>query len=148
MQYPFPLFPLNIKKYKGCKITEDSKEFTVHIKTKEILILQERFNTYDEAFYYLLTKKKELDLPVSNMVYELEDCFQVELTQNKSMYCSKRDILSVENYVWAYHKERARGKVNGKRIFFANFILNAKRVTYLDGNTLNNRRSNLLILQS
>lgn len=67
----------------------------------------------------------------------------IPLTQGKKALIDDDDFKIVSEYQWQYDHGYARGWVNRKRVYMHRMLLKASRIDHINGNTIDNRKSNL-----
>lgn len=101
-----------------------------------------------EAVDLLREKNIELGLPIKNLIHEVEDYYEVELTSGKRMKFDVEDLELVQSYLLCFNSGYAVASKQGqKKIKFHNILMNHEpgefTVDHINRDPLDNRRANL-----
>lgn len=147
----FKLYPTTIRHYNGCITQRKSDKFQARI-VHEKLHHNKTFSSYEEAFNDICLKNIEYELPIKNIIYDMNDYCEVCLTHGQHMIIDKDDIILTQKHVlYADRKSNGFYARSGHNPCFQNFVMSFKQtegliVDHINGNGLDNRKSNLRIV--
>ncbi len=112
--------------------------------------LRASFVNYDMAFEWLKARNIELNLPISNIIHDMGDYYEVELTHGQRGKFDIEDIDIIQRYCLCAHfhpTAHVVASVENKCKFLHNLIMNHElgeiTVDHINRDGLDNRKINL-----
>lgn len=140
------IYPTNIKKYIG-NINIKDNLYIYKNKYKEYV----EFNTYDDAVKYKKQRSNILGL-TKNLIYDKIDYYEVKFIVRQNdiyMKFDKEDLHNIDKYVWNIKYINDKYRIYSGNLLFSHLIMKCnpcKIVHHINGDTLDNRKSNLMII--
>jgi hypothetical protein len=142
------IYPTHKKKYCGGLSKSRSNTWTVVIRHSNVKI-HKTFAAEDLGFEFLKAQNIEHNLPIKNMITQVDDYYSVELTQGKIMKFDEIDLDLVQQHTICCHNGYTSTRIGVKLHRFHNIIMNHTpdelTVDHINHDPLDNRRANLRI---
>lgn len=153
------IYPKNLYKYIGSisKIKYDKYRYYYKNENNGILI-DKRFNNYEEAIEMKKETSYKLNMikNIIHIIYENgEKKYLMDLTQGKQTIIDEESIPIVDKYIWHAadngYSFLVKTSINGKSVYLHQILLNFTSENdtvpyYINGDTLDNRLKNLIII--
>ena len=151
------IYPITKKHYcGGYNSRKNSNKWTVSIRSNGVRYSRGGFRNEQEALEHLKQKNIEFKLPIKNLIHDMGDYYEVELTQGKRTKFDKDDLNLIQRYVIncaksgkTYYARRVNIQTNRMEMLH-NIIMRHTpsielTVDHINNDGLDNRRVNLRI---
>jgi hypothetical protein len=141
------IYPKNIKKYGGSILQRTNGSYLYRLSDIE----SRSFPTLYEAESYRRYNAIQLKR-VKNIIYKYSDRYEVDIGAGQRAIFDPEDLPLIEEHLWICKNYGSSLRmITSSGDSFCNMIMNHRPngrsyIRFIDGNTLNNRKSNLLIV--